>query len=125
MQIRWKRFLGKTGFWVTTEIWLNILGLDNLADYSEFLVDQEIEEELALKNHRTIKISNFPPQYCKEIKEFCPVSTVKTPDDVSKREDYQHLFNTFENKCKKLKNPCTKVWCLPYVRPSWMNYQRL
>ncbi|KKD39802.1 MAG: hypothetical protein WAN66_07280 [Limnoraphis robusta] len=125
MEIRWKKFFIKTGIWVATEVWLNVLGLDNLADYSEFLVDQELEKELALKNHRTIKISNFPPQYCKAIQEFCPITTVKELNETSKYEDFQHRFNTFENKCKKLKNPCTKVWCLPYVRPSWLTYQRL
>lgn len=125
MQIRWKKFLAKLVFWIATELWLNILGLDNLADYSEFLLDKDIDKELALKNHRTVKISSFPPQYCKAIQEFCPVTTVNNSNDASKHEDFQHRFNTFENKCRKLKNPCTKVQCLPYVRPSWLTYQRL
>jgi hypothetical protein len=37
MQIKWKTLIGKTIVWLAAEICLNFLGLDNLADYSEFL----------------------------------------------------------------------------------------
>jgi hypothetical protein len=37
MQIKWKTLIVKTTIWLTAEICLNFLGLDNLADYSEFL----------------------------------------------------------------------------------------
>ncbi len=125
VEVRWKKFLAKAGFWLTTEIWLNVLGLDNLADYSEFLIDKELEE-LAQKNHRTVKISKFGQDFCRDIKELCPVDIFQNRvSETSNHEDYQHRFNTFENKCKKKKDPCIKVWCLPYVRPSWLNYQRL
>lgn len=37
MQIKWKKILGKTIVWLAAEIYLNFLGLDNLADYDEFI----------------------------------------------------------------------------------------
>lgn len=39
MKSSWKMALIKTIIWLTTEILLTIVGLDNLADYSEFVFD--------------------------------------------------------------------------------------
>ncbi|WP_339366830.1 hypothetical protein [Gloeocapsa sp. PCC 7428] len=41
MAINWKKILLKTTLWLGTEILLNLVGLDNLADYSEFISGQE------------------------------------------------------------------------------------
>lgn len=38
MQIHWPKFLLKILFWLSAEIALTCLGLDDLADYSEFLL---------------------------------------------------------------------------------------
>ncbi|ESA33844.1 hypothetical protein N836_32345 [Leptolyngbya sp. Heron Island J] len=38
MQIYWPKFLLKILFWLSAEIALTCLGLDDLADYSEFLL---------------------------------------------------------------------------------------
>ncbi|EKU96227.1 hypothetical protein Lepto7375DRAFT_0206 [Leptolyngbya sp. PCC 7375] len=38
MQIHWPQFLLKILFWLSAEIALTCLGLDDLADYSEFLL---------------------------------------------------------------------------------------
>ena len=37
MPIRWPKLLQKTLIWLATEIILNSLGVDTLADYSEFV----------------------------------------------------------------------------------------
>ncbi|MDJ0682361.1 MAG: hypothetical protein QNJ18_21180 [Xenococcaceae cyanobacterium MO_167.B52] len=37
MQVQWKKLLAKTIVWLAAEILFSFLGLDNLADYSEFL----------------------------------------------------------------------------------------
>ncbi|WP_446391553.1 hypothetical protein [Coleofasciculus sp. B1-GNL1-01] len=37
MHIHWKKLVFTTTLWLVTEIILNLLGLDNLADYSEFV----------------------------------------------------------------------------------------
>ncbi len=37
MQIRWSRLLINIIVWTTAEVTLNFIGLDTLADYSEFL----------------------------------------------------------------------------------------
>lgn len=42
MKMQWQRIWLKAAFWLLTEIILNLLGLDNLADYSEFLFEQEV-----------------------------------------------------------------------------------
>lgn len=42
MKTPWKKVWVKAAIWLVTEIILNLLGLDNLADYSEFIFDQEV-----------------------------------------------------------------------------------
>lgn len=41
MTTRRKTLIVKTTFWLATEIILNLVGLDNLADYSEFVFDRD------------------------------------------------------------------------------------
>jgi hypothetical protein len=48
MKMQWKRLWVKATIWLATEIILNVLGLDNLADYSEFL----FEKEIAIATHQ-------------------------------------------------------------------------
>jgi hypothetical protein len=42
MKFYWKKVLLKTTIWLAAEIMLNLLGLDNIADYSEFVYGQEV-----------------------------------------------------------------------------------
>lgn len=42
MNVRWKKLLITITLWVATEIWLNLLGIDDLADYSEFIFAQHL-----------------------------------------------------------------------------------
>lgn len=37
MKAQWKSILFKTTIWLAAEIFLNLLGIDNLADYGEFV----------------------------------------------------------------------------------------
>lgn len=37
MQIYWQSLFARAAFWICAEITLSLLGLDNLADYSEFI----------------------------------------------------------------------------------------
>lgn len=37
MRVRWKTLITKVAVWMFLELLLNFLGLDQLADYSEFL----------------------------------------------------------------------------------------
>jgi hypothetical protein len=37
MQVKWKKLFLSATVWLMTEIILNFLGLDNLADYDEFI----------------------------------------------------------------------------------------
>lgn len=43
MKSHWKTLIMKTTIWLAAEIILNLLGLDNLADYSEFIYEQEVQ----------------------------------------------------------------------------------
>ncbi len=42
MNIRWKKLLVTTTMWLITEIWFNFTGIDNLADYSEFIFEKNV-----------------------------------------------------------------------------------
>jgi hypothetical protein len=41
MKRQWKKIWIQAILWLFTEIILNVLGLDNLADYSEFIFEQK------------------------------------------------------------------------------------
>jgi preprotein translocase subunit SecG len=42
MKAHWQKFILKVTMWLMVEILLNILGLDNLADYGEFVFHREV-----------------------------------------------------------------------------------
>ncbi|WP_019509584.1 hypothetical protein [Pleurocapsa sp. PCC 7319] len=42
MKVQWKKLLLKISLWLVTEIWLSFLGIDNLADYSEYVLEKHI-----------------------------------------------------------------------------------
>lgn len=106
----WKRVVYKTGIWLTAEIWLNLIGLDNIADYGEFVFAQDLA--LNKKNRRTVKIAEYPPQFCPQINDFCPLpGTVSKPINI-KPDSCTSKIETFENKCQQLEDPCIKVMCL-------------
>ena len=106
----WQQVAYKTGVWLAAEIWLNLIGLDNIADYSEFIFAQD--SDLNLKNRRTVKITEYPPQFCPEIDDFCPIpGTVTQPQDLKAAGD-RAKTKIFKNKCQKLAEPCIKIRCL-------------
>lgn len=41
MKVQWKKVLVKTIVWLAVEFTLNLLGIDSLADYSEFIYEQQ------------------------------------------------------------------------------------
>ena len=47
MKVRWKTLFTKTLIWLAAEIVLNSMGLDTLADYSEFLFEPNVIVHLA------------------------------------------------------------------------------
>lgn len=109
----WKRTVYKIGLWLTAEIWLNLIGLDNFADYSEFIFTQE--SFLNLKNRRTVKINRYPPRFCPEINHFCPLpgTVVKSAD--LPRNTNQAQTEIFKNKCRQLTKPCIKIVYLNFL----------
>ena len=44
MKGQWKKGIIKTLVWVSAEILLNCLGIDDLADYSEFIFERHFSE---------------------------------------------------------------------------------
>ena len=62
MNTQWKKIWIKATFWLVIEIILNLLGLDNLADYSEFIFEKEIT--LATRPPQmTFVVSSCLPQF--------------------------------------------------------------
>lgn len=47
MPAKRKKLLAKMLVWLAAEILLNFLGLDNLADYGEFVFERNIDSEVA------------------------------------------------------------------------------
>lgn len=106
----WKQAAYKTGMWLATEVWLNLIGLDNIADYCEFIFTQD--SDLNLKNRRTVKITEYPPQFCSKIDEFCPVPGVATKPTDLIENGCKTKVEIFKNKCQQLEEPCLKIICL-------------
>lgn len=44
--LRWKKLLINLSIWLTAEIVLTVLGLDNLADYGEFIIQSDVSASL-------------------------------------------------------------------------------
>lgn len=42
MNIKWHKLIAKIIIWLTAEILLSFLGLDDLADYSEFVYEKPV-----------------------------------------------------------------------------------
>ncbi len=106
----WQKVVCKTGIWLAAEIWLNLMGLDNIADYGEFLL--ALEGDLNLKNRRTVKINEYPPQFCPKIEHLCPLpGTVTHPTDLIEHGCTAQA-EIFANKCQQLAEPCLKISCL-------------
>lgn len=44
--VRWRKFLVKGTFWLSTELMLGLIGMDTLADYSEFLTQNRVADHI-------------------------------------------------------------------------------
>ncbi|BAZ45569.1 hypothetical protein NIES4102_25930 [Chondrocystis sp. NIES-4102] len=42
MNIKWKKLIVQLGFWISLEILFNQVGLDTIADYSEFIFEKDL-----------------------------------------------------------------------------------
>ncbi len=42
MSVRWQKLLLTITFWLATEICFNFLGIDDMADYSEFIFEKPV-----------------------------------------------------------------------------------
>ena len=40
--LRWRKLLFNLSIWLTAEIALTLLGLDNIADYAEFIIQSDV-----------------------------------------------------------------------------------
>lgn len=105
----WRKVFYKTGVWLAAEIWLNLIGLDNIADYSEFIFAQDLD--LSKKNRRTVKVVEYPPQFCPQIDDFCPIPGAASQPADLQQNSYQPQLKVFQNKCQKLVKPCIKIIC--------------
>lgn len=45
--VRWQKLLVKGTVWISAEIMLGLMGLDNIADYSEFLMQNQAVTRLS------------------------------------------------------------------------------
>ena len=46
-RVRWGKLLAKTAMWASAEIVLNVVGLDTVADYTEFLNQNQVITQAA------------------------------------------------------------------------------
>lgn len=42
MKVKWKKLVLRVGVWLTLEVCFNYVGLDTIADYSEFIFDRKL-----------------------------------------------------------------------------------
>ncbi|MBE7385384.1 MAG: hypothetical protein F6J95_028790 [Leptolyngbya sp. SIO1E4] len=45
--VRWRKLLVKGTFWLSSEIVLGLMGVDTLADYSEFLIQSRVASHVS------------------------------------------------------------------------------
>ncbi|MBE9126869.1 MULTISPECIES: hypothetical protein [unclassified Coleofasciculus] len=65
MKVEWKNLLARTTVWLAAEILLNLLGLDNLADYSEFIFEKhEVADFLNPERSHPIRFPTYSLEGC-------------------------------------------------------------
>ncbi|WP_013323694.1 hypothetical protein [Gloeothece verrucosa] len=101
-----RKFLFKLVFWAVGEVWLGMIGIDDFADYQDFLYEQDLE--LSKKNNRTVKLSGSNPMFCNKINDACPIKVMVDKKD-SCEKSYLYSSETFNKKCLKLKHFCIKA----------------
>jgi hypothetical protein len=42
MKIKWKKLVFKVGIWIALEVFFSYVGIDTLADYSEYISDRSV-----------------------------------------------------------------------------------
>jgi hypothetical protein len=57
MRVHWKNLFTRLSLWLAGEILLNLIGLDSLADYSEFLLEHH---ETMIRNSSVSMLYDFP-----------------------------------------------------------------
>ncbi len=57
IQVTWKNLVTKLIIWLLSEILLAFLGLDNLADYSEFIFSQDVSFYNSFNSYEQISMS--------------------------------------------------------------------
>ena len=45
--VRWKKLIFRVGVWLTLELFFDRVGLDTIADYSEFIFERNLIEKIA------------------------------------------------------------------------------
>jgi hypothetical protein len=70
MLLQKKKALFEIASWLIAEVILNLVGLDNLANYSEFIF---AKESIIASNHPSELVMTIPP-YCRWIVGLYPVS---------------------------------------------------
>ncbi len=70
MKMQWRKMWVKASIWLVTEIILNLLGLDNLADYSEFIFEQEVAIATHQPQATVVAVLQQPPAYAAESHRF-------------------------------------------------------
>lgn len=111
--MRWKTFMLRSSLWLTAEVWLNLLGIDSFADYSEFIFERDLE--LQKKNNKTIRVVKTLPQFCQKIKNSCPAigAVIKIANP---QESLIYQNPIFKHKCTKLSNPCIRALYLSNLK---------
>jgi hypothetical protein len=62
MSAPWKTLIVETTFWIAAEVLLNVTGLDNLADYSEFMnyqVAAAPQQPVLVQSRHAVVTSDF------------------------------------------------------------------
>jgi hypothetical protein len=89
MQVKWKKLLAKAAVWLTAEILLNILGIDNLADYGEFIFEKDLVSQSKL---------------------ILIIGALELVNPVNQDSDFNNTnFNTKSTNWKSTKNKLPKV----------------
>ncbi len=52
--VKWKVLCGKTLIWLAAEIILCLVGMDDIADYSEFIFDRDANNVVCLSQNQVL-----------------------------------------------------------------------
>ncbi len=93
MQVKWRKLLIKTAVWLMSEILFNLMGIDDLVDYSEFVFEQNLANK-----ERLILLIKSSTMATRRNSRFGKKKKLPDPQEILARAQKSNILQFFPSK---------------------------